>query len=189
VEVLSGVVRSACSLDSSYVDSCRPPILLHFPSANSVLRTVDFVQQRPTSGPMRRTTLRSPFISLPRFVHCWPIVPCPRRLVSLDRCRAHPIVESVARVHRVDSCSPCSRTAPFPSGGSRRPRSKLGAVDHHRFPYMSLFTAPPVLVPNTYTATLQHVVLVRPSAVVWHSVDSTVFDGEKIRDSDTHFVR
>jgi len=32
----SGVVRSACSLDSSYVDSCCSPIVLHVPGANSV---------------------------------------------------------------------------------------------------------------------------------------------------------
>jgi len=32
----SRVCRSACSLDSSYVDPCRPPIVLHVPGANSV---------------------------------------------------------------------------------------------------------------------------------------------------------
>jgi len=136
---------------------------------------------------IRRTTV-SPSISLLWCIRRWPIVPRPRWLVSLDRCRAPrmstPSLESISEL-----CSPYSRTAQFPSGASRLPHSKLGAVDRHRLPYMSLFTAPPVLVPDTHTATLQQVVLVRPSAVVRHSVDSTVFDGEKIRDADTHFVR
>jgi len=101
----------------------------------------------------------------------------PSFLVRAGWCRSIGVGLIPIRLRRSSSsselCSPCSGSAPFLSGGSRRPRSKLGAVDRHRLPRMSSITAPPVLVPDTHTTALNHVVLVRPSAVVRHSVSST----------------
>jgi len=158
---------------TAFVDSYRPPIVLHVPARTQFPPGRWYLPTAiPTVGPIRLAAVRSPsMIYQPLLVVVFGHSFFVRAswLVSSDRRGAHRShVDSV----KVNSVSPFSHTASFPSDASRRrSHSLLGAVVG--LPHVPSFTAPPWSASGHSLGNVWDVVPVRPFSVDWHSVGST----------------